>query len=105
TALVPAGATSGTLTVTTAGGVAFYSPFTFVPPPGITGFTPLAQGARREVTITGTNLSGATVTFGGGPAAIVHSATGTTLIVTVPVGSATGDVSVATIGGVASASG
>src|SRR6266478_3148615 len=65
-ATVPAGATTGPLSVITPAGTASSSiAFTVVPPPAITGFAPASGPVGTRVTITGTNLTGATsVTFG-----------------------------------------
>ena len=103
TAVVPAGATTGKISVT-AGGVATGSSagnFTVILPPTITGFTPAFGLAGSRVTITGTNLTGATaVTMNGIPAVIVTN-TATSLSVTVPTGNVNGWVRVTTLAGTA----
>ena len=67
TATVPAGASSGPVTVTTAGGTATSATsFAVVPAPTITSFSPASGGVGMSVTVTGTNFSGATaVAFNG----------------------------------------
>ena len=61
-ATVPAGATTGPLSVTTPGGTATSTAsFTVLSPPTISGFTPTSGPVGRPVvTINGTNLSQAT---------------------------------------------
>ncbi|MBL4850598.1 MAG: IPT/TIG domain-containing protein, partial [Planctomycetes bacterium] len=74
--------------------------------PTIGGFAPTAAGANNTVTITGTNLSGATsVTFGGGPIAAITTNTATQITATVPAGSASGSVVVINPGGTATSPG
>src|SRR5204863_7140071 len=66
-ATVPAGATTGPLSVTTSGGTATSaSNFTVLVPPTITGFSPASGLAGASVTINGTNFTGVTaVRFNG----------------------------------------
>ena len=69
--------------------------------PSITRFTPASGPPGKTVTITGTNLLGATkVTFNGVAGTIV-SDTATTIKVKVPVGAKTGKIKVKTPGGTA----
>jgi hypothetical protein len=56
------------------------------------------------VTIKGTDLSGATVTFAPGVSAVVVSSSATKISVDVPSGAVTGPISVATPGGTATSS-
>jgi hypothetical protein len=83
-------------------GSATLAGFSFIAAPAITSFTPLTGGAGTTITITGTNLNGATaVSFGGTAAAsfVVNSNTSITatvasgtsgdVVVTTPAGSAT----------------
>ena len=104
-ATVPAGATSGPISVTTPGGVA-NSPgvFTVVQAPTVTGFTPASGPVGTPVTITGTNFTNVTsVMFGSKTAGFtVNSATQITA--TVPKGAKTGRISVTTPGGTATSS-
>jgi hypothetical protein len=101
----PGSAGTVTVTVTTPGGSASAGKFTYVtPPPTITGISP-ASGSTQggtTVTISGTNLGGATVSFGGA-AAKISADSGTQITVTAPPGSAgTVTVTVTTPGGSAS---
>ncbi len=62
---VPANATSGTLSVTTAAGTAT-SATSFTVAPRITSFTPAHGGVGASVAINGANFTGASsVTFNG----------------------------------------
>src|SRR5205807_584644 len=109
TATVPSGATTGPLSVTTAGGTASSAgSFTVTvsdPPPTITSFTPASGPVGTSVTISGTNFTGATaVQFNGTSASFtVNSASAITA--TVPSGATTGPLSVTTAGGTASSAG
>jgi len=62
--------------------------------PAIASFSPPGGPAGTRVTITGTGLSGATVVRFNGVAAEVISATGTAVVVVVPVGATTGRITV-----------
>ena len=103
TATVPAGATTGPIGVTTPiNTAASAASFTVIQPPTITSFTPTGGLTGTVVTITGTNLTGATaVTFNGtaAPGFVVNSATQIT--VSAPAGVTTGPISVTTPGGTA----
>jgi hypothetical protein len=103
TATVPSGATSGLISVTTPGGTASSaSAFTVVAnlPPTITGFSPSSGAVGASVTISGTNLKGATlVTFNGVISSFKFS--GAKIIATVPPNATTGPISVTTPGGIA----
>ncbi|GAA4353623.1 hypothetical protein GCM10023185_14450 [Hymenobacter saemangeumensis] len=100
---VPMGATSGAIAVTTPGGTATSSTnFTVTvatPAPTITSFTPASGNVGATVTITGTNLTGATSVTLGGVAAMFTVVNGTTITFTVPTGATTGAISVTTPGG------
>jgi hypothetical protein len=99
---VPAGATSGLITVTTPYGVRqSTTSFTVTVPPKVTGLTPSQGRVGASVIVGGTALDGATkVTFGGVAAAYrIDSATSITAVV--PTGAKTGVVEVTTPGGVA----
>jgi Zn-dependent metalloprotease len=102
-AIVPVGATSGPIGVTTPGGTATSATnFTVtIVPPVISSFTPTSGPAGTSVTITGQNFTGASVvSFNGTSASFtVNSATKITAIV--PVGATTGTISVTTPGGTA----
>lgn len=64
-----------------------------VPTHSVTSFTPTSGPVGTEVTINGTGLTGATVTFSGINATIVSSSA-TKLVVVIPVGATTGNLSV-----------
>ncbi len=107
-AKVPAGATSGKISVTTTGGTAtstadFTVTATPVPAtPTITSFTPQTGVAGGGVTITGTNLVGTTsVRFNGVTSAAVSAITATSLQATIPTTASTGKISVTNPAGTA----
>ncbi|MEI9808313.1 MAG: IPT/TIG domain-containing protein [Bacteroidota bacterium] len=102
---IVAGGTSGNVSVTTAGGTATLAGFTFVQVPVITSFTPLATGPGGSVTITGTNLSGATAVSFGGTAASSFTVNSSTSITAIVGSGSSGAVSVTTIGGTATIQG
>jgi hypothetical protein len=101
-ATVPAGATTGRLSVTTAGGTASSaSNFTVLIPPTITSFTPASGAAGASVTINGTNFTGVTAVRFNGTGAGFTVTSATTIQTTVPAGATTGLLSVTTSGGTA----
>jgi len=101
TAVVGAGAT-GSVSVTTANGIASRAGFTFItatPAPTISSFTPTSGKTGQVVTITGTNFTGATaVSFGGTAATTFTVVSATSINATVGAG-ASGVVSVTTASG------
>jgi hypothetical protein len=102
---VPAGATSGQISVTTSGGTAFSaSDFTVtIPPPAIDFFSPTSGAVGAEVTITGSNFVGAeTVQFNGASASTFTIDSATQIRAKVPVGATSGLISVTTAGGTTS---
>jgi len=105
TAAVPIGASSGTLSVTTAQGTATSSAgFTVSKPPAptLTSFTPASGIEGTIVTLTGTNFTSATaVTFNGANAATFTVDSATQIKATVPTGASTGVMAVTTAGGTA----
>ncbi|MGV1012758.1 MAG: LamG-like jellyroll fold domain-containing protein [Flavobacterium sp.] len=103
TATVPTGATTGTITVTTPGGTATSATsFTVVPAPTITSFTPSSGASGAIVTLTGTNLTGATsVSFNGTATTNFTVNSATQITVTIPSGATTGTIAVTTAGGTA----
>jgi len=107
TATVPAGATSGTIAVTTPGGsVTSATSFTVIAAPTITSFTPTTATTGATVTLTGTNFTGATaVSFNGAVATTFTVVSATTITATVPSGASSGTISVTTAGGTATSSG
>ena len=102
TVTVPAGGTSGAITVTTSGGTATGPVFTYLALPAITSISPTSALAGATVLITGTNfdatLANDAVKFNG-TAATVTKATTTQLTVTVPAAGSTGNVTVTTAAG------
>jgi hypothetical protein len=99
-ATVPAGATSGPIGVTTPGGTATSSTaFTVLSPPTISNFTPTSALAGASVTISGSNLTGATAVAFNRSAATFSVTSDTTIQTTVPAGATTGPLSVTTPGG------
>ena len=109
TALVPAGASTGTLAVTTPEGTAVSAEnYTVLvsPVPSITSFSPASGGFGTSVTINGLNLSGATaVTFGGTSAQFTVSNNGRRITAVVPVGATTGLIVVTTPSGIGTSAG
>jgi len=99
--------TTGKITVTTPDGTAESTEdFTYIPPPEITSFDPTSGSTGTEVTITGTNLSGATVVqFGDTDAANPPTVVSDTQITAVVGSGATGKIAVTTPGGTAESSG
>lgn len=99
---VPTGATTGTVTVTTSGGSVNAGTFTVsttpIPAPTVSSFSPSSGAVGAAVTITGTNLSGATVRFNNTTATLTSS-TATQIVTTVPTGATTGSLVVSTSGG------
>ncbi len=95
---VPAGASTGPITVTNATGVTTTGTFAVIVPPTIAGFDPpggVAGATQIDVTITGTGLSTVTQVRFNGTAAIGLSIDSDTQIrVEVPVGASTGPISV-----------
>ncbi|MDE3244542.1 MAG: proprotein convertase P-domain-containing protein, partial [Acidobacteriota bacterium] len=70
------------------------------PAPVISGFTPSSAGPGEAVTISGSNLSGASVKFNGTPATITSN-TASQIVTAVPAGATNGPISVTTAGGTA----
>ena len=99
TAIVGNGA-NGTVSVTTAGGTASQSGFTFIPTPVINSFSPTAGAAGAVITISGNNFTGATgVSFGGVAVTSFTVNNATTITAAVSVTGASGAVTVTTPGG------
>jgi hypothetical protein len=86
TATVPSGATTGPISVTGPGGTATSSSlFTVTPPPTtITGFSPSSGHAGQQVTITGSNLTGATSVMLGTTSATFAVSTASSITAVVP---------------------
>ena len=101
TTTVPAGATTGPITVTTPGGGPLVTTTRFTVTPAITSFAPAIGSVGTGVTINGTNFTGATtVSFGGRAATFTVSNSGT-VTATVPAGATTGPITVTTLDGTA----
>jgi hypothetical protein len=99
TAVVPAGASTGPIGITTPAGT-FRSTGLFYAPPVITGFSPAFGLPGTNVTLFGTNLLGArSVLFGGVPATALTATNNGFLRVTVPAGARTGPITVVAPGG------
>jgi hypothetical protein len=99
-AVVPAGLTGGTVSVTTPGGTATSSQAFTVATPTIKKFTGGAAG--QQVTISGTNLSGATHVAFNGVAAVLVGDSMSAVIAVVPTAATAGPITVQTPGGTAS---
>ena len=103
TATAPAGGTSGKITVTTPGGTSAASSATYYFPAGAIS-APSSAAVGATITITGTNLLGATaVNFVGTTtvsAAPASTATLTSLTVKVPTGATSGSITITTPAGV-----
>lgn len=99
TAVVPSGATTGPLRVTTPNGTG--TSFTnFVVTPSITSFTPASGPEGTSVTINGEGFSGVpTVKFGGVTATGVAVNSVQQLVAVVPAGAITGTITVTTSSG------
>ena len=102
TAVVPTGATTGPIHVTTPIAPPFVTAtnFTVGLAPTITSFTPTSGPVGTSVTITGTNLTGVTAVKFNGITATFTPSTATSVIATVPATATTGKITVTT--GVAS---
>lgn len=97
TAVVPDGATSGPITVTTAGGTSNPSAasFTVLPAPTVDSFDPTAQKIGGRVTITGTGFVGVTkVMFGDVKSPSFTLLSSTSVKATVPTGATDGPITV-----------
>ena len=104
TAKVPAGATTGPVTVTTPTGTLTSSTRYFVIPKVIS-FNPTSGQVGTAVVITGDSFTGATkVTFGGVKATSFTVNSDTQITATVPVGARTGKIGVTTPGGTGTSS-
>lgn len=100
TTTVPAGATTGRITVTTAGGP-LVTTTRFTVTPAMSSFAPANGPVGTGVTITGTNFTGTTaVSFNGVSATFTVNNSGT-VTATVPFGATTGPIVVTTLDGTA----
>jgi hypothetical protein len=109
TAVVGTG-NSGNVLVTTPGGVATFSGFTYIPTivipvPFISAISPATAGQGEVVTITGSNFNNATAVSFGGTAAVSFTVVSSTTITAIVGTGNSGDVSVTTPGGTATFAG
>jgi len=94
-ASVPAGATTGVISVTNGDGTgSSASVFTVTAAPIITGFTPTNGSAGTEVTISGTNFIGTSAVAFNGVAAAFNFDSNSQIRASVPAGATTGVISV-----------
>jgi hypothetical protein len=100
TATVPATATTGKLSVVTAGGTAT-SATNFLAVPTITGFAPGSAAAGAPVTVDGTGFGGVSSVKVNGVAASFTVLSPVQLRLTVPAAASTGAISLTTAGGTA----
>ncbi|MBF9239898.1 IPT/TIG domain-containing protein [Hymenobacter sp. BT683] len=109
TATLPAGATTGTVSVTASGGTATSTGvFTVLAAPTITGFSPASGSVGASIAIGGTHLSGATaLSFNNVacPAGTFAVNSANQITATVPAGASTGTIRVTTPGGTATSTG
>jgi IPT/TIG domain len=103
TAKAPAGVTSGVIAVTNAYGTT-KSSTSFWVPPTVTSFTSTSGKAGANITVYGTNFTGATAVSFGGVSATFKVSEAKKLVATVPVGAVTGAITVTTPGGSATSS-
>jgi hypothetical protein len=104
TATVPAGATTGPISVTTGNGTGASST-SFMVTPTVTSFSPSSGPVGTSVTINGTNFTGVTSVQFNGTAATSYIVNSTVKITaTVPTGATTGQISVSTGGGTGTSS-
>ncbi len=99
---VPVGATTGLIEVTTPAGTASSATnFIVAPAPTLTSFSPTAGAIGTAVTLTGTNLTGATAVKFKGTTATFTVVSATQITTSVPTGTATGLIQIVTPGGLA----
>ncbi len=104
TAVVGAG-TTGSLSITTSGGTATKTGFTYTIPPIITSFTPTTAPKSATITIKGTKFTGATAVSFGGTAATSFVVVNDTIITAVVGAGTSGSVSISTASGTGTLSG
>lgn len=103
-ATVPAGAVTGKIGVTVAGGCSAISASDFIAAPSITSFNPASGAVGATVTITGLNFTGATQVKFKNASAQFTVVDNQTIQATVPPGAKTGSISVVTPAGTAKSS-
>lgn len=101
TTTVPAGATNGPIAITTPGGVVTTSSnFTVLATATLSGFSPTSGAPGTNISIFGTNFTGASVVkFNGVAATSIKVVSDTQINTSVPVGALSGPISVTTPGG------
>ena len=102
--VVPVGASTGKINVTTPGGtVSSATNFSFIPAPTLTSVSPSSGIIGTLVTLTGTNFTGATsVKFNGTAATIMTVLSATSITAKVPDDARSGKITVTTPGGTTS---
>lgn len=95
----PVNTESGNITITSPGGSAVFSGFTFIPAPVVTSFTKSGDAANAVVTITGNNFQDVTEVKFGGVTAASFTVLSSTTISAKPGTGATGVISVKAAGG------
>ena len=101
TTTVPAGATTGPITVTTPGSGPLKTTTRFTVTPAVSSFAPANGPVGTGVTITGTNFTGATAVSFNGVAATFTASNPGTVTTTVPFGATSGPIVVTTLDGTA----
>lgn len=103
TATIPSNATSGKITVTTPEDTATsVTDFTVILAPTLTSFTPTRGLLGSILTLTGTNLTGATIVAINGVATTnITLLSATSIMTTIPDGASSGKITVSTPGGIA----
>ena len=100
TVIVPTGALSGAIKITTSAGTYFTKGFTVTPPtPTVSSFTPSGKKGVTVVTVRGTALKGATVTVGTTTVTLLPGANSTSLKFVIPADATSGKITVTTPGG------
>jgi hypothetical protein len=95
TAVVPPGATTGTIAVTTSGGTqSSKRSFAVIVAPSISGFTPSSAKPGKTVTISGSGFTGTTAVTFGGKAASFHVLDDGHIRAVVPQGATTGPIAI-----------
>lgn len=102
---VAANGASGSVSVTTPGGTAALTGFTFIAPPIISSFAPATAATGSVVTITGNNFNGATAVKFGGTNAVSFTVVNSTAITALVANGSSGNISVTTPGGTAASAG
>jgi hypothetical protein len=109
TATVPAGATSGPISVTTGGGTgpsaSSFTVTTVPAAPVVSGFSPTSGPVGTGVTVTGSGFTGATSVRFNGTVAAFTAVSASQISATVPAGATSGPISVTTPDGTGTSAG